>query len=270
MWRLLFAITMVGICAYHSFAQVHDDHKLPMVSLAGPFVDPQGVLANQRLEVGESWPWIGLQYIHNGIGKPLINDTTEYWRGYFENGEPKGTWLHHRADGRYSLGEYICSDWYTFTDTEGQEHTGCHRYYIKNGVWRYYNRDSILLRTERYTRFFEYQVCGIDSFFVLDSSGKETLTHYHWRKSSHRGLSFFYHNTLNYDDLGRLLDHSEWNSRRHMGTEYFLNGRPKRTWKCWTFFGLRINRMVVTDYSEDGKNKVRSIQPAWEKSRIVE
>jgi len=268
MLRILVATLSASVIVGHCVAQMPEDHKLPMVSFSGSFVDPDGVLANQRTAEGPPWPWIGLQYLDNGYGKPVINDTTEYWRGYFENGGPTGTWLHHGADGRYSLGSYICSDWYTFVDTEGEEHTGCHRYYIKDGVWGYYDSDSTLLRTERYSRFFEYQVCGIDSFFVVDSAGKETLIHYNWRNDTHRSRSFFHHRTRNYDDAGHLLDSSEWNSRKHMGATYFLNGRPKRMWKSWTFLGFRINRMVVTDYSEDGKNKVRSVERAWTKSRV--
>jgi hypothetical protein len=81
----------------------------------------------------------------------------------------------------------VCSDRYTFTDTEGEEHTGCHRYYIKDGLWNYYDRDSNLLRTERYSRYFKYQECGIDSSFFVDSTGKETLIFYCWRKEAYGG-----------------------------------------------------------------------------------
>jgi len=271
MWRLLFAISMAGTCAGNSLAQVPDEHKLPMASFGGPFTDPHGLIANQRQEQGPPWPWIGLQYVDNGYGKPVVNDTNEYWRGYYENGEPSGTWLHHRPDGSFSLGSYVCSDWYTFTDTEGQDHTGCHRYYIKDGVWHYYDRDSTLVRTERYSRYFKHEVCGIDSFFFVDTTGKEILINYNWRKDTQWTSHFFRQYARTLDDDGHLLSCSEWNFWKNRYTEYFPSGLPKRTVKYYTLLGFRINRMVVADYSEDGKNKVRRVERAYEKSnqRIV-
>jgi len=254
-------------CAMLAGAQ-SEDHQLPSPSFGGAFMDGHGQLVNQRRTDGPPWPWVGPQYLVRGIGRPVISDTSEYWYGDYGSGEPIGVWTHHLADGSYSKGPVTCSDWYTFIDTEGEEHTGCHRYYIKDGVWHYYDRDSTLVRTERYSRKFEHQVCGIDSSFYVDPSGAETLIFYRWRKSTHRDRSFFHHRERTYDDSGHLLTDSEWNHKRHRTTEYFPNGSVKRTWVATVILGIRFNRAVTTDYSADGKNKVRTVDKAWTRERI--
>ena len=254
-------------CAMLAGAQ-SEDHQLPSPSFGGAFMDGHGQLVNQRRTEGPPWPWVGPQYLVRGIGRPVISDTSEYWFGDYGSGEPIGVWTHHLADGSYSKGPVTCSDRYTFIDTEGEEHTGCHHYYIKDGVWHYYDRDSTLVRTERYSRKFEYQVWGIDSSFYVDPSGAETLTFYRWRKSTHRDRSFFHHRERTYDDSGHLLTDSEWNHKRHRTTEYFPNGSVKRTWVATVILGICFNRAVTTDYSEDGKNKVRTVGKAWTRERI--
>jgi len=110
-------------------------------------------------------------------------------------------------------------------------------------------------------------VCGIDSFFFVDTTGNETLINYNWRKDTQWTSHFFEQYARTLDDEGHLLSCSEWNFWKNRYTEYFPSGLPKRTVKYYKLLGFRINRKVVTDYSEDGKNNVRRVERAYKKSK---
>lgn len=256
-------LLLLSLC-YAVLAQRPTDHKLPNFNgVKGPFTDQHGELVNQR---DSTFHCFGRHYLTN-YGVPEVSDTVEYWCGIYDGGWPTGLWTHHLPDGTYSQGYYSCSDW---IPSDGVHHPFCFRGRIKDGVWHYYDRDSTLLRTERYTRYYRYQKCGIDSIFLVGPQGRETLLLFHWRKDTHHRSSFFYQRGSTYNDEGHLLTTYVWNRWRDRSTTYFANGRVKRTWRATVLLGIHLNRSVTTDYSEDGKNKVRTVGKVWTSERIVE
>ncbi|MGZ4056608.1 MAG: hypothetical protein ACXVPU_10425 [Bacteroidia bacterium] len=182
----------------------------------------------------------------------LFGDTNSYVIGKFQNGLPVGDWKDHCKDGTYSVGQYETGAGESSEDGKGGWIIKYQGIYDKIGVWKFYDKNNNLFRTERYDRL-TLKKGWINKTYVSDRSGHFVLIKL---ESKSRYQSVFRKEiTKVYSDSGILISKDYESHWRDISIQYYDNGKMKEKNKCRKIFGIDINRAISKSFSEDGKLK---------------
>ena len=210
------------------------------------FVTSTGDTINKNDSLGY---WQGLHVEMRSWGCNVLNDTCEYQIGYFKNGQPIGNWTDYKKDKSFSIGQYNSGIEVTSDGKGGriEKHQGI---YAKIGVWQYFDKDSNLVKTERYDRSFNHKG-WTDKTYLKDSTSNFILVEYQYMNNKDSKSSFkrMIHNY--YYDNGKPSTFNKRNFWTNGYTSFYLNGHVKEKYKCRKLLGF--NHSVYKKYSDRGE-----------------
>lgn len=222
------------------------------------FLTSTGDTLNRKDSLGY---WQGLHVSMHPWECNKLFDTCDFVMGYYEHGQPIGKWIDYKGDGTFSLGQYNSGIEVTSDGKGGwtEKHQGI---YAKIGVWEFFDKDSNLLKTERYDRSFSHKV-WTDKTFLKDSTGNFVLTKYEFLNQRDLNSPFKVMITNNYYDNGMPAAFSKKNFWKHITTTFYPSGEIQHTFKCRKVLGFKINRSISKSYATDGKVIKKEIGKCW-------
>jgi hypothetical protein len=223
------------------------------------FVTAQGDTMNKLDREGY---YEGL-HLYSDNSKGVYSDTSRYILGRFKHGLPVGNWVEHRADGGYSIGQYDSGGGLISDDGKGGWVVKKQGIYEKTGVWNCYNKDSVLLISERYDNH-KYKKGWSRRTYRANNAGVFILIHS--RIVLRYNSIFSTEQERHYLSNGVLVSSDIENFWRNVSSEYYDNGKLERRVKCRKFFGIKINRSVTRSYDSDGRCIKKEKGPCWIKT----
>lgn len=178
----------------------------------------------------------------------LFNESRTYTMGQFHHGLPIGNWINHCNDGSFSIGQYVAG-WESSSDVKGGYTSKKQGIYAKVGVWKYFDKDSNLIKTMRYDRYRKR-----NETYLQNISGTFILIKYEFN-----GV------TKEFTDDGKILSVDIENFWKDISIKYYTNGQIKEKYKCRKFIGIKINCSIKKSYSQDGKKTKRERGKCWTK-----
>lgn len=209
------------------------------------FVNAQGDTLNK---LDSSGLYEGL-HLYTDNKNNLYDDTISYTIGQFHHGLPIGNWKDHCKDGTYSVGQYSCGGELS-PDGNGGWITKQEGIYAKVGVWKYFDQEGHLLKTERYDRY-SYKNGWEDKTFIEDSNGTFILVKLESRynySTKHRRET-----TEIFSDKGVAVSADYENFRKNISYEYNKNGQVIKMTKRKKFLGKNRNTTVEKEYNSKGQ-----------------
>lgn len=230
------------------------------------FVTSDGDTLNKKDSLGywqglhvQMWPW--------ECNK--LRDTCSYIIGVYENGQPVGNWMDYKKDGTFSIGHYNTGIEVSPDGRVGytEKRQGI---YTKIGVWRFFDKDSNLLKTERYDRSHNRKGWTNITYFK-DSAGNFILREYEFmnKKDLNSPFKVIIHNYYFSNGMPSALNKvGFW---RTGYTTFYPSGDVVQKHKCVKILGFNTNKSVTKTYDKDGKTLkidkgkcvTKITDPAW-------
>ncbi|HYV91250.1 MAG TPA: hypothetical protein VE978_05685 [Chitinophagales bacterium] len=248
---LLLSLTLIciksnGQCGLeHSSASYHNSK----------FVTPEGDTLNS---LDSSGFYEGL-HLYADNSKNIFDNTHSYTLGYFHHGLPVGDWTDHCSDGSFSVGQFTWG-WEVSSDGKGGWIDKKQGIYNKIGVWKYFDRDSNLIKTMRYDRYVKR-----DETYLQNISGNFILIKYEFNDMHNSSSPFKKEITKEFTEDGNISTLDFENFWKDISLEYYADGQVKEKFKCRKFIGIRINRSIRISYSQDGKVIKKERGKCWTK-----
>ena len=195
--------------------------------------------------------WQGRHVEMRSWGCNKLNDTCSYQIGYFKNGQPIGNWTDHKKDKSFSIGHYNSGIEVTSDGKGGwtEKHQGI---YAKIGVWQYFDKDSNLLKTERYDRSFSHN-CWTDKYYLQDTTGNFILTKYEFKNGQDLHSRFNKHLTKYFTDKGIPISYDIQSFWKDLSYEYNQKGQIKKIIKHRKFLGKKLKTTIKEEYNDKGQ-----------------
>lgn len=192
----------------------------------------------------------------------LFNDSTTYTIGQFSNGLPIGDWTVHCSNGSYSTGQFETGGAEVSSNSDGTTTQKKQGIYAKIGIWKYYDKDSILIKTLRYDRSFDNKG-WTNKTYIQDKLGDFVLIDNDFNDKHSLSSSLKKQVRQIYNTGGKLVLFEYKNFWKDISIQYYTNGQIKQKWKCQKIFGLKTNRSVIKKYSETGKLLEKNKGKCW-------
>jgi hypothetical protein len=215
------------------------------------FVNTQGDTLNQ---LDGSGLYHGL-HLYTDNPKNIYSDTNSFIIGNFEHGLPIGEWKDHCKDGSFSIGQFSVGGGQTSSDGKGGWINKKQGIYVKVGVWKYFDKDSSLIKTEKYDRQ-TYKNGWVNKSYRADSDGNFILTKYEskYNYSTKRRKE----TTKLFTDNGIPVS-ADYNSFwKNVSYEYNDTGQLSKFTKRKKFFGKYQKTTIEKEYNSKGQVKCKT------------
>ncbi|ABG59737.1 hypothetical protein CHU_2483 [Cytophaga hutchinsonii ATCC 33406] len=184
------------------------------------------------------------------------SDSNTFIIGNYRHGQPVGEWKYHCSDSSYSFGQFK-SGIQSTSDGNGGWVTKKQGIYSKDGVWKYFDKDSQLIKTQRFEHF-DYKNGWAKKIFIVDTNGTFILVNF---ESKYKYYSKFRkETTIHYTEDGIILS-AEYNSFwRDVTLEYYNNSQVSKKTKRRKFLGKALNKTIEKEYNYKGQleNKIKT------------
>jgi hypothetical protein len=240
--KLIFILILISIKLFGQCGRVYPSgfyHNSQFVTTKGDTVN----------KLDTSGLYDGLHFYTNNAFH-IFDESTSYLMGNFKHGIPIGDWTDHCNDGTYSVGQFSCGGGESSVDGKGGWITKKQGIYEKIGVWKFYDKNGILIETQQYIR--ETLKNGwVHKTYHMNSLGNFILVEF---DSTLRYLSVFRKDIKEeYSDNGVLISSEFQNFWNDVSFKYYPNGQIKEKFKRGKFIGIEINHYSDKFYSQDGK-----------------
>lgn len=220
------------------------------------FVTPKGDTLNN---LDSSGLYEGL-HLYADNANNSFDKTDQYLLGHFHQGLPIGDWTDHCNDGSFSVGQFNCGSEVTSSVGKGGWISKKQGIYDKIGVWKYFDKDSNLIKTMRYDRYRKS-----DETYLQNISGNFILIKYEFNDMHNLSSPFKKQVTKEFTDDRKIVSLDFENFWKDISIEYYANGQVKEKFKCRKFIGIKINRSINKSYSQDGKEIKKERGKCWTK-----
>jgi hypothetical protein len=215
------------------------------------FINSYGDTLNKSDSLGF---YMGL-HLYSDNPNNIYNDTITYLLGHFKVGVPIGEWLDHCNDGSFSIGNFR-GDGENVLNGKGVLIKKNRGVYVKEGIWKYFNKDSTLIKKVKYERRIlkkgwinnTYIADSLDNFILINSESKFNYSNIKRNEK-----------TLLYTSKGVPISYEINNFWRCIFYEFNSNGTVKMVTKQSKIFGKSRNRKIVKKYNYNGKLQFKNI-----------
>lgn len=185
----------------------------------------------------------------------LYNDSNSFVIGNFHHGQPIGDWKDHCKDSSFSIGQYSAGGGESSSDGKGGWVIKNQGIYVKIGVWKYFDKDSHLVKTERYDRLV-YKNGWADKTFVADSNGTFILVKFEskYNYSTKRRKE----TTKIYTNKGVAVFADFESIRKSIHYEYNNEGLVSKITKRKKLFGKYLKTTIEKEYNSKGQVKCKT------------
>jgi hypothetical protein len=194
-------------------------------------------------------------HLYTDNSENIYSDTNSFIIGMFEHGLPVGEWKDHCKDGSFSRGQFSCGGGESSSDGKGGWVTKHQGIYVKIGIWKYFDKDSQIIKTERYDRSI-YKNGWADKTFIADSNGNFILVKFEskYNYSTKRKRE----TTKIYTDKGVPVSADYESFWKDISYEYDQNGQVSKIIKRKKFFGKTLKTTIEKEYNSKGQLKCKT------------